>query len=83
MSQLGKVIAESGLGRLYGNGTGFKKSELVAMMAKYFRKVREMKEPQPDQLEARNWLPEVFAFPAVDPDVKLTPESNEHISEAA
>lgn len=74
MSQLQTILSESGLSRLYGNGKGYKKSELVPMVARYFAKVRDMKTVKPDQQQARDWLPEAMSFPAVDPDVVMPNE---------
>ena len=68
MDQLGGILKQSGLSRLYGNGKGYKKSELVPLMVKYFTKVREMSKPKAEQKQARDWLPEALHFPAIDPD---------------
>ncbi len=87
MSQLGNILSQSGLSRLYGNGKDFKKTELVPMMVRYFNKVRTMTKPKGDQKQARDWLPEAMQFPAIDPDevkeedTTLTPESS--LAEAA
>lgn len=75
MGQLEAVLSESGLSRLFGNGKGYKKSELVPMVARYFRKVRDMKSVKPDQQQARDWLPEAMSFPAIDPDAKPKPQT--------
>lgn len=68
MSQLAGILTESAMTRLFGSGGDFKKKELVPRMVAYFRKVRDMTKPQLDQVQARDWLPGVFAFPAIDPD---------------
>ena len=68
MKQLQPIIKETGMNRLFGNGGGFKKTDLVRLMVSYFRKVRAFRKPAPDQKQARDWLPEVIAFPAIDPD---------------
>ena len=64
------------MNRLFGNGGGFKKTDLVRMMVSYFRKVRAFSKPAPDQKQARDWLPEAMAFPAIDPD-KLPDQPDE------
>ena len=74
--QLGCVIREAGLTRLFGSGMGYKKGELVTALARYFRKVRSFDDPAPDQKQARDWLPEAMRFPAVDVDA-LSAEQDE------
>jgi ParB family chromosome partitioning protein len=77
-------LLQSGLSRLFGNGKGYKKSELVALMADYFAKVRNMVNPKPDQQKARDWLPEAMQFPAIDPDaVEASADNAEDYAEAA
>ncbi|WP_282604455.1 ParB/RepB/Spo0J family partition protein [Pelagibius sp. Alg239-R121] len=87
MTQLQAILRDSGLSRLFGNGNGYKKSELVPMMVRYFCKVRNMPSPQPDQLQARDWLPEAMQFPAIDPDAEPAQseaeESADDLTEAA
>jgi len=68
MKQLGGIIREAGLSRLFGNGAGFKKTDLVRSLARYFTKVRTFDDPADDQKQARDWLPEAMTFPAVNPD---------------
>jgi ParB family chromosome partitioning protein len=68
MNQLQDILKQSGLNRLFGNGKGFKKAELVRMMESYFAKVVAFKKPKPDQKQAQDWLPEAMQFPAIDPD---------------
>lgn len=68
MSQLLPILKDSGLSRLFGNGKGYKKGELVRLMADYFAKVRSMTSPKSDQQQAKDWLPEAMQFPAIDPD---------------
>ena len=82
MSQLGTVLKDSGLSRLFGNGKGYKKSELVPAMLRYFNKVRDMLNPEPDHVKARDWLPEAMNFPAIDPDQPIEHEEDE-LSKAA
>lgn len=48
LEQLGTILRDSGLSRLYGNGKGYKKADLVPMMARYFTKVRIMTKPKAD-----------------------------------
>ncbi|MDK3075509.1 ParB/RepB/Spo0J family partition protein [Sedimentitalea sp. JM2-8] len=66
--QLGSVLREAAMTRLFGNGGGYKKSELVTAMVRYFKKVRGLAELADDQQKARDWLPEAMHFPAIDPD---------------
>lgn len=88
MGQLQAILSESGLSRLFGNGKGYKKSELVPMVARYFAKVRDMSSVKPDQQQARDWLPEAMNFPAIDPDaatpnVEADVGTNVELAEAA
>lgn len=89
MGQLQSILHDSGLSRLFGNGKGYKKSELVPMMVRYFRKVRGMKSLKPDQQQARDWLPKAMSYPAIDPDAakpepQAEPEAeSEELAEAA
>lgn len=83
MGQLRNVLIESGLSRLYGCGKGYKKSELVPIMARYFRKVRDMDSGEPDQQQARDWLPEAMSFPAIDPDRQTDEQEEDDLAEAA
>ena len=72
--------------RLFGNGGGYKKAELVSAMARYFRKVRSMSSPADDQRKAKDWLPEAMQFPATDPDAPRrdqVEEDHETVSQAA
>ena len=68
MKQLQPILKQTGLTRLFGNGANYKKNDLVRMMADYFRKVRAFKKPAPDQKQARDWLLDAMAFPAIAPD---------------
>ena len=82
MTQLADILSQSGLSRLYGNGKGYKKSDLVPSMVHYFNKVRTMAKPEPDHEKARDWLPEAFSFPAIDPDQKIEEDEADY-AEAA
>lgn len=84
MSQLGDILMESGLSRLYGNGKAYKKSDLVPMMLRYFDKVQNMKEPEPDHLKALGWLPQAMNFPAIYPDTVCPPaQAKDELAQAA
>lgn len=52
-------------------------------MARYFRKVRDMKAVKPDQEQARDWLPEAMNFPAIDPDKQIEQPEDTEMAEAA
>lgn len=78
--QLGGIIREAAMTRLFGNGGGYKKAELVSAMARYFKKVRGMSSPADDQRKAKDWLPKAMQFPAIDPDA-LRPDQAEQDSE--
>ncbi len=82
MNQLERVLSESGMSRLYGNGNGYKKSELVPLMVRYFVKLRNMKSLRADQKQALGWLPEAMNFPAIDPDAKPRVEQDDGFAEA-
>lgn len=69
MSQLKDVISESKLSHLFGTGDGYKKSKLVSSMAENFKRIRSTEKPNDTEQEAHKWLPAVFQFPSVDPDV--------------
>lgn len=68
LSQLKAIIAESGLTHLFANGEGYKKSMLVRAMADQFKRIRSSQNPYEKEQGAYAWLPEAFAFPAIDPD---------------
>lgn len=70
LTQLKEIIKESGLSRIFGNGDGYKKGALVKSLAKHFKRIRSKEQPLADEQKAYEWLPEVFQFPAIDPDVK-------------
>ena len=56
----------------YADGVGsvgsYKKSELVAALLRHFEHAHAAAEPSQAQQKARDWLPPVMRFPAVDPD---------------
>ena len=56
---------------------GYKKGELVDLMAKHFAHVLTLESPNADELKAQFWIPEAMQFPAIDPDVVLTSEGIE------
>ncbi len=70
VSQLKDIIKQSGLSRIFGSGNGYKKGELVKSLAKHFKRIRSKETPHADEQKAYEWLPEVFQFPAIDPDAK-------------
>lgn len=69
MSQLKGIISESKLSSLFGTGDGYKKSKLVQSMAEHFKRIRSTQKPNDNEQVAHKWLPCVFQFPAIDPDV--------------
>lgn len=70
LSQLKTIISESKLTRIFGNGDGYKKASLVKSLAERFKSIRTSKDIHEDEQAARDWLPEAFQFPAIDPDAK-------------
>jgi ParB family chromosome partitioning protein len=67
--QLLSICRESGVSDAYGIGMlgTFKKSELVGCMLRHFGNAHATSKPNAAQKKARDWLPEVMEFPAVDP----------------
>ena len=63
MNQLSSIIKDAGVARLYGNGRGYKKADLVRSLAGYFAKLRAMETRKPDQQRTADWLPEGMSFP--------------------
>jgi ParB family chromosome partitioning protein len=68
MSQLKAIIGESKLSHLFGSGDGYKKGKLVKSMADNFKRIRLSDKINENEALAFKWLPEVFQFPAIDPD---------------
>ena len=66
--QLATLIKEAGCSGKFGNGQGYKKGELVDLMAKHFAHVLTLESPNADELKAQFWIPEAMQFPAIDPD---------------
>jgi ParB family transcriptional regulator, chromosome partitioning protein len=69
-AQLLDLAQECGCADLYGIGRlrTYKKTELVGTLLRHFASAFEAQEPSEAQRKARDSLPEVMLFPAVDPD---------------
>ncbi|MEX2468148.1 MAG: ParB/RepB/Spo0J family partition protein [Pseudohongiellaceae bacterium] len=67
--QLLIISDECGCAERYGIGMlrGFKKSELVSCLLRHFEQARTTDEEGEAWQKARDWLPEVMRFPAIDP----------------
>jgi len=80
--QLASIIKDAGCSGKFGNGQGYKKGELVDLMAKHFAHVITIESPNADELKAQFWIPEAMQFPAIDPDtVQESVEIEEDIDE--
>ena len=80
--QLASIIKEAGCSGKFGNGQGYKKGELVEVMAKHFAHVLNLESPNAHELKAQFWIPEAMQFPAIDPDaVQESVEIEEDIDE--
>lgn len=75
--QLASIIKEAGCLVKFGNGQGYKKGELVEVMAKHFAHVLNQESPNADELKAQFWIPEAMQFPAIDPDAVQISQSVE------
>ncbi len=69
MDQLKAIIKESGLTTRINATTGTKKGELVKALEKNFKRIKALEKPKKGEQKAANWLPSVFEFPAIDPDI--------------
>ncbi|MBI1302073.1 MAG: ParB/RepB/Spo0J family partition protein [Alphaproteobacteria bacterium] len=75
--QLTQIINEAGCSKTFGNGKSYKKGELVTLMAKHFASVKTLDNPNENEQQALNWLPEAMQFPAIDPDKQDMPDASE------
>ena len=66
--QLLAIARESGFAEGRGFIAGYKKGELVTGLERFFTQAHEADEPDEAQKKALTWLPEAFAFPAINPD---------------
>ena len=74
--QLAEIVKETGITGLFGTSfEKFKKGEIVKALAKHFKASFENDLPNEDEKAIKNWLPAVFAFPAINPDAKENPEN--------
>ncbi|MBT3022040.1 MAG: ParB/RepB/Spo0J family partition protein [Candidatus Thiodiazotropha sp. (ex Lucina aurantia)] len=63
-----QIVTETATSRLFGTVGGHKKKDIVRMLADHFEHISTVENPSEAELIVKNWLPEVFSFPAVDPD---------------
>jgi len=76
--QLADIVKETGSTRLFGTHLDkFKKGEIVKSLAKHFKAIFENGASNEDEQKAKDWLPQSFAFPAIDPDKKADDEDIE------
>jgi len=75
--QLVALAKECGYAEGVGTVGSFKKSELVSSLCRYFEQARKAAEPSAAQIKARDWLPDVMRFPAVDPDTPICEPDDE------
>ncbi len=72
--QLAEIVKETGITGLFGTSfEKFKKGEIVKALAKHFKAIFENDLPNEDEKAIKDWLPAVFAFPAINPDAKENP----------
>lgn len=76
--QLADIVKETGSTRLFGAHLDkFKKGEIVKFLAKHFKAIFENGASNEEEQKAKDWLPQSFAFPAIDPDKKQDDEEIE------
>lgn len=66
--QLIEIARECGYADGVGSVASFKKSELVSSLLRHFTLAESADDPTDAQAKARDWLPGVMLFPAVNPD---------------
>jgi ParB family chromosome partitioning protein len=66
--QLKAIATGCGYAEGVGSVARYKKSELVAALLRHFQYAQEAADPTAAQVKAREWLPEIMRFPAIDPD---------------
>lgn len=67
--QLEQITSEAGLRWKVASGPKIRKGDLVIAIAKAFGEAKHSGAPDVRYEQARDWLPEAMAFPAVDVDV--------------
>lgn len=68
LDQLKEIAGECGFADTHSWLGSYKKGELVTALERFFAEALAADEPTDEQIKARNWLPEAFNFPAVNPD---------------
>jgi ParB family transcriptional regulator, chromosome partitioning protein len=78
--QLVAIAVDCGYAENTGRVASYKKAELVNSLLWYFETARAAATPTSSQQRAREWVPDVMRFPAVDPDASA--EAEDEPSEA-
>ena len=79
--QLVSIAIECGYAEGKGQVSGYKKLDLVNALARFFQNAKAAAEPTPQQVKAREWLPDSMLFPAVDRDAPIEAEDTEPVED--
>jgi ParB family chromosome partitioning protein len=72
--QLAEIAVECGFAEGKSLVSTYKKADFVNLLPRFFQTARAAAEPAPQQIMAREWLPEAMLFPAVDRDAPADAE---------
>lgn len=75
--QLERIVSDADLRWKIASGPKIKKGDLVNAIAKAFAEAKDADEPDSRYAQARDWLPEAMAFPAIDPDAAEDASGND------
>ena len=78
--QLVAIAVDCGYAESTGRLASYKKAELVQSLLWYFETARTAATPTPAQQRAREWVPDVMRFPAVDPDASAEAEEESAVA---
>ena len=79
--QLVSIAIECGYAEGKGQVSGYKKLDLVNALARFFQNAKAAAEPTPQQVKAREWLPDAMLFPAVDRDAPAEADDTEPVED--
>ena len=77
--QLQSIIKDTETSHLFGSASGYKKKEIVTILSNHFQKLASQEVTDEKDMKATNWLPEVFLFPAIDPDSPQEQEDEQEL----
>ncbi len=76
-AQLLVIARECGYAEGRGNLGSYKKSELVTGLVRHIENAGAAADPSPAQIKAREWLPGVMCFPAINPDAAIVTDQDD------